>query len=405
MTRISKRILLLLLTLAAALPALSDRHEPQGFQGTVSRWNAATKTLTLLENSITIDASGAEFFDEISPEFNEQTNEAGGEPMVGSVVKVILKPGPYAPNQPLPAARVSFVTRTPLTMWGNITSVDVADNSFVVSGTKITATPETKWRAGAVDARSVADLRVNYAVTVEVTRGPQGATARQIFVVGNIPPLLQRINGFLIAMDGAHWTVRDLDARTHDFEVFDSTVYKSNVAGDTTPSVGDYVEVLAIPDSDDILLAYEVTIEEAPYWNAEYDYAVFGTLSALDAANGKLTLSEGGHTLQVKYDGSTRFIDGAQIGDYVEVRVRMVEGSDPIAVLVIKTVRTRVVNFQGTVEARRGNVWIIDDVTVTTDEKTLLINAPRVGDVVRVTGETDERGALRNVRALSIERL
>ena len=393
------KALLMLLTLSATgllanvdILATQEVVEPTAVYGTISTYDSESKIVTLLEGAIRVDVSRAYVVD--------KSGRQGPQIMPGLQAKIILKPGPA--STPLEAALVELASKTPASIAGPVQEIDLGAMRFVAAGLSIYTTAETKWRGGA-DVRSLQDLEVRHNVNVDLVRVEDRLVATDIFVVGFIPRANHTTFGKVVSVEGDIWIVRDTAGNTHVFKVFERTTMNSGAIAGAEPKVGEYVRVTSYPDEEGVEIAYVITVVAPPSEGAAL--AMFGTLLEVNEEQGYLSITgEGNARVEFAITEATGFYLGAKIGDYVEVRAenRRVDGR-LAALQVIKTLRTVRISFQGTVQAINGDRWLIDGWTITVTPQTILINNPRVGDVVRVVGEGERTS--RSLVGISIERL
>lgn len=369
--------------------------DPNAVYGTITGWDPGTKLLRLLDGAIVVDVSRAHIVD-------KQTGLPGTEIAVGLQAKIILRPGPY--TMPLAAALVELQSRTPASMAGSVSAIDLGNSTFVAAGITIHVDESTKWRGGA-DVRNLAALQKGQTVTADLKRAGEQIVATEIFVVGFIPPSNHYTFGKVIAIEGDSWIVRDTAGRTWMFQTFERTILNSQVSGfEVEPAVGEYVNVTSYPNDEGVEIAYVITVVAPPI--AGTDFGMFGTLIEVNEEEKFLAITAAGSDQREEFaiTEDTGFYLGAKVGDYVELRGqnRRVNGR-PVAFQVVKTQRIRRVGFQGTVKSIDGNRWTIDGWTVIVTPKTILINNPKVGDVVKVLGEGEFGSQV--LQGISIERI
>jgi hypothetical protein len=392
-----KRLTTAVLFLALAVPAFANHSnsDPNAVYGTITGWDPNTKLLTLLDGAIVVDVSRAHIVD-------KQTGFPGTPIAVGLQAKIILRPGPY--TMPLAAALVELQTRTAASMAGSVTSIDLGASTFVAAGIAIHVDQNTKWRGGA-DVRELSQLQRGQTITADLRRDGDTIVATEIFVVGVIPPSNHYTFGKVLAIEGDTWIIRDTTGRTWMFKTFERTIFNSQVGGmEVEARVGEYVNVTSYPNDEGVEIAYVITVVAPPI--AGTDFGMYGTLVEVNEEEKFLAIAVGGEGEREEFaiTEDTGFYLGAKVGDYVEVRAqnRRVNGR-PVAFQVIKAQRIRRVGFQGTVKAIEGNRWTIDGWTVIVTPQTLLINNPKVGDVVKVLGEGEHGSQV--LQGISIERI
>ena len=396
------------LTVSAGQPARTHAvgltPTPRAVYGTVSSYDEATKTLTLLDGAITVDVSHARV---VSPDGFDTTN-----PIRKGLQVSVQVNAPVASNAPLTAWLVEQKTPSPASMAGPVDNIDLGNGTFTVAGVVIRPTANTVWKgARGADVRSLAELQVGQEVNLDLDHDDKGVTAQQIFVIGFIPPMLPELWGFVTKIDGDLWTITGTDNVSTVVRVTDKTILNSTDSVGK-PGLGEWVEVTtALPDGNNPLVALVITDFPPPQQEIKYSYSVFGTLTSIDANS--LTISDlNGHTLTLPTDAKTKYYRDAAVGDYVEVRVLFDDATKTqVVVQVVKTNREIRLGFTGVVKKIDGDTWTIGDASTPVDQgwkaivspQTKLINNPRVGDTVRVTGTT-ERGS-QTIQAESIERL
>ena len=388
------KTLLILLTLSASTALGAEAIEPTAVYGTISTYDPVTKVVTLLEGAIRVDVSHAFIVD--------KSGRQGPQILPGLQAKIILKPASAAGN-PLEAALVELASKTPASVAGPVQEIDLGANRFVAAGLPIYVTSETKWRGG-VDVRTLLELEVRSNVIVDLIRVGDRLVATDVFVLGIIPPSNHSTFGKVISIERDIWIVRDLEGNTHVFKVFERTTFNSGSFLDAVPKVGEYVRVTSSTDDQGVEIAYVISVQPPPPAGAAT--SMFGTLLEVNQKQGYLAISGSGNNSRVEFaiTEDTGFYMGAEVGDYVEVRAENRRVGDRLAALqVIRTFKLVRTAFQGTVKAIEGDRWLIDGWTVFVTPKTILINNPRVGDVVRVVGEGER--AAQTLNGISIERL
>jgi hypothetical protein len=406
-TVIWKRAFVLVVALAATLSAAAAQVRvravgltpaPRAVYGTVSTYDDAKKLLTLLGGAITVDVSHARIvglngFDTLNPL------------RPGLQVSIQLEAS-GAPGSPLPAWLVEQKTESAASMAGSIDNIDLAAGTFTTAGVVIRPTAATVWKgARGADVRSLAELQLGQAVNLILDRDDRGVIAQQIFVIGFIPPMAPQVWGFVTKIEGDLWTITPTDGPAVVVRVTSTTLFNST-DGLAQPGLGEFVEVTtSLPNGNGPLVALVITDFPPPQQQIAYSYGVYGTLTELKADS--LTVTDlNGHTLTLPVDPSTKFFRDAKLGDYVEVRVRVDDATKTqVVVQVIKANRFIRLGFTGVVTKIEGDTWTFKEGgwTVIVTPQTRLINNPRVGDEVRVVGQT-EHGS-RTIQADEIERL
>ena len=387
-------LILSMVLVAGSMLANHQTSDPNAVYGTITGWNPATQQLTLLDGAIVVDVSRAHIVD-------KQTGFPGTAIATGLQAKIILRPGPYEGGI-LPAALVELQSRTPASMAGSVTSIDTANNRFVAAGITIHVDENTKWRGG-VNVRSIGELQVRHTVTAELIRVEDRLLATNILVVGFIPPSNHSTFGKVISVDGDTWVVRDMAGAVTVFKTTPRTIFNSQGPVEAEARVGEFVRVTSFPDDDGVEIALVITVSAPP--SPQRGFGMFGTLLEVNEEAGFLAIAgvPGGDREEFAITEETGFYLGAKVGDFVEVRadLPLVDGR-PTALQVIKTTNTTRMGIQGTVRSINNGTWMVDGWIVLVTPQTILINNPRVGDVVRGVGES-ERGS-RTIRAISIER-
>ena len=393
-----RRVVVMMMVVAVSTSMMAERIRaarvnpaPRALYGTVSSYDDATKTLTLLGGSIAVDVSHARI---VGKNGSDTLNPL----RPGLQVSIQLEAGSR-----LSAWLVEQKTESPASLTGPVDQIDLGAGTFIVDGVVIRPNANTAWRGGA-DVRSLAELQAGQAVNVDVDGDAAGIIAQQIFVVGFIPSMIEDLWGFVTKIENDLWTITTATGDSVVIRVANTTTFNS-ADGIGFPGLGEFVHVtLGNASGNNPAPALVITDFPPPQQQTQFSYAVFGTLSELTANSVTIT-DLNNHTLTLPVDANTRFFRGAKLGDYVEVRVRVDDAmKNQIVVQVIKTNRLIRLGVTGVVQKIEGDTWTVAGYwKVIVTPQTKLINNPRLGDKVRVVGESEQGSD--TIRALEIERL
>lgn len=244
---------------------------------------------------------------------------------------------------------------------------EITNEYWVVDGRTVQITDSTIILGDHPDVGDVAD--------VMATQTSDALIGRRI-IVRDTPSQVQFM-GVIAEMNEGSWVVTThLGDQT--VGITDDTIIEG---GD--PDVGDIVKITAEVNGEQVT-ATHVIVQDTPISKhfrgvineMADDYWVVGRTTVLIDEN---TVFEG---------------DEPNVGDFAEVW-GTVTPDGLLASRILVTNYPRVATLEGEVEAINGDVWTVDGRDVLTDDETVFLGDPGLGDTVSVIGVLEEDGTLR----------
>lgn len=308
------RLPIVLLSLLIAAPSFAQRQRavaPEATKPEVSG-NTVSGIVTGVQGSIIQLAGGLVQID------GSQTKISGdgGESTVasianGSLIFAVLKSGDVAANAPL-VASVIGVTRIPqATLSGAVTSVDAANNRFVLLGRTIRVDLSTRFAFDKSRSATLASLQPNMIVVVEANAANGSLLAASILMLAPNPLPTLLVHGTVKSIAADSWVITGRDGKDVTFVVNAQT----KIAG--SPKVGDTVDVIASVDNANRNVALSIIKEEIKPPSLELK--IKGMVKSISSTSWTIAEDRANViALVVQVTSATKISGDPKVGDHVE---------------------------------------------------------------------------------------
>jgi hypothetical protein len=277
-------------------------------------------TIQLANGLVTIDASGALI-----------TGESGATTIstvtIGSLILAVLKPGDVAANAPLPASMITVTRSNQVTITGTVSSVDAANNRFVILGRTIQLNPGTR-------GTKASDLHSGVIAVVEANNVNGVLIASSVQQLSPQPLPTAVIHGNVKSIGASAWVITDRDGKDTSVIVNSQT----KIVG--APAVGDIVDVIASIDNSHQYVAMSISrsvdITKPPTVISVTFKGVVKSISARTWTVADDKAPAGATPITLQITDATLIVGNPAVGDHVEVLVQ--PGSTNYTALVIRKI-------------------------------------------------------------------
>ncbi len=308
--------LFLAATASARTRAVSSAQRPNGatVSGIVS--SVSGNTISLANDLITIDASGAKILVERVREADIDDIEAG------MVVFATLT----SDEPPLRASMVVATRIADATLFGAVDTVDVSANTFTLLGETIHVNDDTSF-GGFRGSGKLDDLLPNQIVQVQTDAQGGRLVATSVLILSPVPPVVNLTRGTVKSIGTSSWVIE----RERDGDLTLVVDAQTKIVG--SPKVGDPVEVLYRLDSASAAVAISIVkFDRSPIQNVFFN----GTVKTIGTPAWTITVSDGKEQ-RVIVNERTRVEGGIVAGTRVDViALPDFDGGDPTALVIVR---------------------------------------------------------------------
>lgn len=325
-----RRLLIALLLVIASLDALAQKTRsvaPEAIKLPEVSGSTVSGTVTGVSGSIIQLANGLVQIDASQAKISDGSDTTLAVIVPGTFIMAVLKPGEAGANGVLPASIITVTRLAQVVLTGPVTSVDAANNRFVVLGRTINVNGNTR------SGTKLSSLQTGSIVVVEANNVNGSLVATSMQVVASHPQPTIVIHGNVKSIGSGSWVINDSSGKETTVIVTSST----KIAG--SPAVGDIVDVVATIDDAHQYTALSISrsVDVKPPTTISVSFR--GVVKSISATSWSILDDKApanGEPTVVQITTATKFVGDPKVGDHVEVLLQP-GSSTRVALLIVKT--------------------------------------------------------------------